>query len=67
MRYKIKWRAGGDEPLSPEVCDGDAPAKARTRELLSKYGDRVTIEIWNELETWRIVTPAGVTEWCSEE
>jgi len=45
MRYKIKWRANGDEPLSPEVWDGDALANARTRELLSKYGDSMTIEI----------------------
>jgi hypothetical protein len=64
MLYKVKWRADGEEPLQPEAFDSEDAAKARTRELLAKYGTRVTIDIWNNDETWRIVTPAGVADWC---
>ena len=64
MRLKVKWRAEGEEPLQPEAFDSDSAAKARARELLAKYGSRVTIDIWNEDETWRIITPAGIAEWC---
>ena len=67
MRYKVKWRAGGEEPLAPELFESDAPAKARARELLDKYGSRVTIDIWNEDETWQIIAPPGVAEWCKNE
>ena len=64
MRLKVKWRADGEEPLQPESFDSENAAKAKVRELLAKYGSRITIDIWNEDETWRIITPAGVTEWC---
>lgn len=64
MRYKVKWRADGEEPLQPEAFDSEDAAKARTRELLAKYASRVTIGIWNEDETWQIVTQAGVADWC---
>ena len=64
MRYKVKWRADGEEPLQPEAFDSEAAAKARTRELLAKYSSRVTIGIWNDDETWQIITPAGVADWC---
>jgi hypothetical protein len=66
VRYKIKWRAGGEEPVSPEPFDGDATAKARVRELLNEYGKRATVEVWNEEETWRIIAPAGIADWCKE-
>lgn len=64
MRYKVKWRSESEQPLQPEVFDSEDTAKARTRELLTKYGSRMAIEIWNEDETWRIVTPAGIEDWC---
>jgi hypothetical protein len=67
MRYKIKWRSGGDGPLAPELFDDDPSAKARVRELLGTYGTNVTIDVWNESETWRIVTSAGIAEWCKAE
>lgn len=67
MRYKVKWRAAGEEPLSPEVFDSDVPAKARARELLVKYGSRVVIDVWNEDETWQIIAPPGVFDWCKED
>jgi hypothetical protein len=65
MRYKIKWRAGGEEPVAPEPFDGDEPAKARVRELIEKYGERATIEVWNDEETWRIITAARIAEWST--
>ena len=37
MRYKIKWRAGGEEPLQPEIIDSMAATQTRVRELLAKY------------------------------
>jgi hypothetical protein len=64
MRYKIKWRANGDGPLQPETVDTLAQAKARSRELLATYCEKVTIDIWNEDETWQIVSPVGVPDWC---
>jgi len=67
MRYKGKWRAGGEEPIAPELFDGDGPAKAHVRELLEKHGGRVTIDVWNEDETWRIIAPPGIVEWCKKE
>ena len=64
MRYKLIWRVDDDFPASPEAFDGDEAVKARARELLAKYRNSVKIDIWNEDQTWRIVTPAGVVEWC---
>jgi hypothetical protein len=63
MKYKIKWRAGGAERLQPETFDSVEAAKTRARELLSEYGDRITIDVWNEHETWQIVSPTGVSDW----
>ena len=63
MKYKIKWRAAGEEPLQPEILETVEAAKARTRELISEYGQRVIIDVWNEDETWQIVTPAGIADW----
>ena len=67
MHYKVKWRAAGEEPLLPEAFDSDASAKARARELLAKYGSRVVIDVWNEDETWQIIAPPGVVDWCKED
>src|SRR4051812_556391 len=50
MRYKVKWRGGGDEPLTPETFDSEAAAKERARDLLAKYGSEATVEIWNDDE-----------------
>ena len=65
MRYKVKWRAGGEEAIQPEIFDTIEAAKARSRELLIKYGEAATIDIWDEDEDWQIVSPAGVAEWSS--
>ena len=64
MRYKVKWRAEGEEPLQPELCDTIEQAKSRARQLKSKYGERVTIDVWNEDETWQIVASPGIAAWC---
>ena len=64
MRYKIRWRAGGQEPVVPDLFEDDRSAKAHVRDLCQKYGDQLTVEVWNEDETWRIVTPAGIAGWC---
>jgi len=66
MRYKVKWRADGEGPLSPEIFETDTLAKARARELLAKYGTRLVIDIWNEDETWQIIAPPGVLDWCQK-
>ena len=67
MRYKLIWRVDDGFPASPEAFDGDEAAKARAKELLAKYRTRVKIDVWNEDQTWRIVTPAGVVEWCKAD
>jgi len=64
MACKLKWRVNGTGPLKPESFNSDDRAKARARELLAQHGASVTMDVWNEDETWQIVTPAGVTEWC---
>ena len=67
MRYKVKWRAEGEGPLSPELFESDAPAKARALQLIAKYGTRIVIDIWNEDETWQIIAPPGVVDWCKKD
>ena len=67
MRYKLIRRVDDGFPASPEAFDGDEAAKSRARELLVKYRSRVKIDVWNEDQTWRIVTPAGVGEWCKAD
>ena len=64
MRCKVKWRAQGEEPLQPESFEAVEGAKARARELIAKYGEHVTIDIWNDDETWQIVSFAGVADWA---
>lgn len=64
MRIKLKWKAGGEGPLQPEKFENEAEAKERVKQLLTKYGDRVTCDVWNEQETWQIVAPPGLREWC---
>jgi hypothetical protein len=66
MRYKVKWRAEGKEPLAPETFDTVDQAKARARQLLATFDEHVTIDVWNEDETWQIVAPPGVAEWSQE-
>jgi hypothetical protein len=63
MRYKVKWRAGGEGPLAPEIFDTEEQAKERVRRLLAEHRDHVVVDVWNEQETWQIVSPAGVEEW----
>jgi hypothetical protein len=65
MRYKVKWRAEGEEPLQPELFETVEQAKSRARQLKSKYGERVTIDVWNEDETWQIVASPGIAAWCA--
>jgi hypothetical protein len=60
MLYKLKWRAHGTGPLTPEKYDAEKQAKALARELLAAHGNTVVIDVWNEDETWQIVSPAGV-------
>jgi hypothetical protein len=67
MRHKVKWRAEGEEPLSPELFESDMPAKARAFELLAKYGTRIVIDVWNKDKTWQIIAPPGVADWCKKD
>ena len=63
MRYKVKWWADGAGPLQPEVFDSFETAKERIRNLLASHGSQASIEVWNEDETWQVVTPNGVEAW----
>jgi hypothetical protein len=63
VRFRVKWRARGEEPLRPEEFMLESEAKARARELLVKYGSDATIDVWNDDETWQIVAPYGVPFW----
>lgn len=65
MRYKLKWRTDGTEPLQPEIFDTMDAVKARVRALMAQYGERATIDLWNEEETWQIVSPAGIADWSN--
>ena len=65
MKYKIKWRVGGSGPLLPELVESAASAKRRARELFFEHGETIQIEIWNEDETWQVVTTAGAEEWST--
>jgi hypothetical protein len=67
MRYKLKWRADRTGQLTPETFDTEDPAKSRARELLAAQGTAVVIDVWNEDETWQIVTPAGVAGCCGSK
>ena len=67
MRYKLIWHVNDQGPVVPEIFDADAPAKARAKQLLFEYGPQVAINVWNEDETWRMVAPVGVAEWCRTE
>ena len=60
MRYKVKWWADGAGPLQPETFDSSDTAKERVRNLLVSHA---SIEVWNEDETWQVVTPNGVEAW----
>jgi hypothetical protein len=63
MPYKIKWRVDGSGPLHPQTFATEEQAKAAARKLLADHGHHVTIDVWNDDETWQIITPAGVAEW----
>lgn len=67
MRYKIKWRSDGQGPLKPEILDTVEATKARVRELLAQFGDGATIDVWNEDETWQIVSHSGVADWSKKD
>ena len=64
-RYKVKWRVGNAGPLSPETVETAEAAKRRARELFLKHGEKVQVEIWNEDETWQVVSAAGAEEWST--
>jgi hypothetical protein len=67
MIYKLKWRTNGAGPLSPEPFDHQNQAKDRARALMKQHGSAVSIDVWNDDETWQIVTPSGVADWCKED
>jgi hypothetical protein len=62
VRFKVKWRTEGEGPLAPEVFESEDQAKERVRQLLAEHHG-VVVDVWNEEETWQIVSPAGVEEW----
>ena len=64
MRYKVKWKSGGQGPLMPEIFDTEGAAKERVRQLVNQHPRHLEVDVWNEDETWQIVTPAGIAEWC---
>jgi len=63
MRFKVKWRVRDQGPLAPEMFETEDAAKERVRQLLAEHRDQVIVDVWNEQETWQIVSPAGVAEW----
>ena len=66
MGYNVKWRADEEGPLRPETCDTFDAAKQRVRQLLVQHGKQATIEVWNDDETWQIVSAAGIEEWSQK-
>ena len=56
MACKLKWHDDGMGPLTPETFNTVEQAKARARELLALHGQSIIIDVWNEDETWQIVT-----------
>jgi hypothetical protein len=64
MRYKVKWKARGEGPITPEIFDSEDAAKARVRQLINEHPRDLVIDVWDEDETWQIVTSAGIAEWC---
>jgi hypothetical protein len=66
VRYKLKWKAAFDGPLSPEMFETEEAAKTRARELISQHPQGLVLDVWNEAETWQIVTPAGMADWCKQ-
>ena len=64
MRYKIKWKSGDEGPLTPEIFDTEDAAKGRVRQLVNQHPRDLVVDVWNEDETWQIVTQAGIAEWC---
>ena len=66
MRYKVKWRAAEASALQPETFPTFDAAKERVRDLLATRGHQIAVEVWNEDETWQIVSSAGAEEWSKE-
>ena len=65
MKYMVKWRISASDPLSPELVESAEAAKRRVRDLQLRHGEKVQVEIWNEDETWQVVTTAGAEEWST--
>ncbi len=38
--------------------------KRRGRDLLAQH-EGLVASVWNDDETWQVVTPAGFHEWCT--
>ena len=66
MRYKVKWKVDGTGPLQPETIDSFEAAQKRVRDVIAQHGSRISIEVWNEDETWQIVSSAGAEEWAKK-
>jgi len=64
MGYTVKWRAAEASALRPETFPTFDAAKERVRNLLATRGEHAAIEVWDEDETWQIVSAAGVEEWA---
>jgi hypothetical protein len=64
MRYKVKWKAGGaGTRCSPRCSIPLKPPRERIRNLLASHGSQASIEVWNEDETWQIISPTGAAVW----
>lgn len=50
--------------MTPEIFDTEGAAKERVRQLVNQHPRHLEVDVWNEDETWQIVTPAGIAEWC---
>jgi hypothetical protein len=62
-KYKINWKTGTGRNIVSEAFDTFEGAKARGRELLVRH-DNLIASVWDEEETWQVVTPARFREWC---
>ncbi len=63
-RYKINWRTQGAAMIVSEAFGSFEAAKRRGRDLLAQH-EGLVASVWNDDETWQVVTPAGFHEWCT--
>lgn len=64
MRCKVKWRTDKTVQFEIESFENTELAKKRARDIITAKTGQATVELWNESETWQIVSAAGAEAWC---